>query len=76
MGACQACGFGGVDAPSTVKVAWISKQYRVLGWSGISLLARNWDGECAGVPHVCSGPYWLFGGVRVWPSVWVVGPDF
>ena len=25
---------------------------------------------------VSSGPFWLLGGVKVWPSVWILTPDF
>ena len=47
-GACQTCGDGGVTLPSLAKVTFISKQYQVLGWSGVGFHARDWDGECVG----------------------------
>ena len=37
------------------------------------------DGECDGVlPNASgsSGPFWPLGGVRVWPSVWILIPGF
>ena len=42
-------------------------------------LSRDWDGECDGVlPNASgsSGPFWPLGGVRVWPSVWILIPGF
>ena len=77
MGACQACGGGGVISPSLVKI--IYKQYQVSGQSGVCFLARDWDGEWEGVfpiASVSSGPFWPLGGVRVWPLVWTLTPDF
>ena len=68
---------GGVAPPSLVKITWISKQYQVLGQSGISLFTGEWDGECDGALPVASislGPFWPFSGVRVWPSIWTVAP--
>ena len=72
-------GVGGVVPTSLIKITWISKQYWVTGWSGICLLTWDWDGECNGAlldASVSLGPFWPFGGVRVWPSIWTVTPDF
>ena len=76
-GACQACGGGGFILPSLVNVTCISKQYMSL--RPVSFLAGDWDGEYDGVlPNASrsSGPFWLLGGVRVWPSVWILTPGF
>ena len=64
---------------SSVETTCISKQYQVSGWSGVCFLTRDWDGEHDGaLPNasVSSGPFWLLGGVRVWPSVLIPSPDF
>ena len=80
MGACQACGIGGVVPQSSVEITWISRQYQVSGWSGIFFLARDWDGgqdEVLPNASVSSGPLQPFGGVRFGPpSGWLITPDF
>ena len=79
-GTCQACGEGGsVAPPSSVKITWISKQCQVSGQPGICPFARNWDGEWDGAlpdAFISSRPFQLFFGVRVWPSIWMITPDF
>ena len=70
---------GGVVSPSLVDITHISKQYQVPGQSGVGFLTGNWDGEWEGVlpnAFASSGPFWLLGGVRMWPSVWMLPPDF
>ena len=45
----------------------------------VSFLARDWDGEREGMlpnTSVSSGPFQPLGGVRVWPSVWMLNLDF
>ena len=57
----------------------ISKQYWVSGKSGVGFLAGDWDGEHDGaLPNSSksSGPFWPLGGVRVWPSGWILIPGF
>ena len=78
-GTCQACGGGGVVPQSLFEITWISKQYRVSGLSGIFLLTRNLDGEWDRVlpdASISSGPFQPLCGVKVWPSVCMVTPDF
>ena len=70
---------GGVTLSSSVEVICISKQYQVSGWSGVGFLAGDWDGECDGVLPIASGlsgPFQLLGGMRVWPSAWILIPGF
>ena len=76
---CQACGGGGIIAPSPVEIPCVSKQYRVSGQLGFGFLTTDCDGEHDGVlpnTSVSSGPFWPPGGVRVGPSVWILAPDF
>ena len=57
---------------------WISRQYQVSGWSGICFLMGDWDDEQdKTLPNasISLGPLWPFGGVRVWPSFWMITPD-
>ena len=78
-GTYHACGGSGVVPPSSVKITWMSKQYQVSGQSGTCLLTGDWDGELEGVlpdASISLALFWPLGGMRVWPSVWMVAPDF
>ena len=71
-------GGGGIVPPSLVEISCISKQYQVPGQSGVGFLTGDWDGEQEGVlpnASVSSGPFWPFGCMRVWPSIWILTPD-
>ena len=79
VGTCYTWDGGAVTLSSLVEVTCTSKQYCVSGQSGVGFLARDWDGDHDGVlPNgsESSGPFWLLGGARVWPLVWILIPDF
>ena len=78
-GACHMWDGGGVTLSSLVEVTCISKQYQVSGQSGVGFFPEDQDGDWDGAfPNASgsSGPLQLLGGVRVWPSVWILSPDF
>ena len=79
ISACHAWGGGGITLSSSVEITCISKQYEVLGWSGVGFLARDWDRERDGALPNTSGssrPFQLLVWVRVWPSVWILVSGF
>ena len=77
IGTCHIC-VGGSDAPSSsVETICISRQYQVSGQLGF--LTGDWDSDQDGVfPNGSgsSGPFQLLGGVRAWPSFWILVPGF
>ena len=77
IGACHACDGGGAALSSSMEITCISSQYQVSGQLGF--LTGDWDGDQDGVlPNTSGslGPFWLLGGVRVWPSSWILVPGF
>ena len=77
-GTCQICGGGGVVPPSLVEITCISNNTEPQG-SQVLVSLLEMDGEWEGVlpnASVSSGLFWPFGGVRVWPSIWILTPDF
>ena len=69
IGTCHVCDGGGAALSSLVEITCISRKYQV-SWQ-FGFLTRDWEGEWDGtLPNApgSSGPFWLFGEVRVWPS--------
>ena len=74
---CHAYDGGGAALSSSVVTTYISRQYQVSGQSGF--LTGDWDGDWDGVLPTASGssrPFQPLGGVRVWPSFWILVPGF
>ena len=70
---CHAWAGGGAALLSLVKITCISRQCGVSGQLGF--LASDWVGDWDGsLPNASgsSGPFQPLGGVRVWPSFWIL----
>ena len=77
IGTCHVCDGGGAALSSLVETTCFSRQYQLSGQLGFP--TRDWDGDWDRVlPNASefSGLFWLLGGVRVWPSLWIFIPGF